>query len=214
MLPTERMTSQTDAPAIETRRHQALVQVMAFLNEIGIPAVFGEVHKDSFLREVAVVHGGLVVTHHAKPSAVLHEAGHLALIPGQHRHKAHGDLDAVIADVLDEEWDDPCCAGAVAAIQCGDPEATAWAWAVGMALGLESREIIMDSEYSSTGRSIRTQLSARAYVGINGLAAARLCVVKSPELAKVSGLPIYPELARWVQPAFQNPRDLARPAPA
>ena len=206
------MSPLKEAPTVDARSRESLLRVMAFLNDIGIQTVFGEVPKDSFLREVAVVHGGLVVTPHAKPSAVLHEAGHLALIPGQHRHKAHGDLFAVINEVLNEEWDDPCCEGAIAAIQCGDLEATAWAWAAGLSLGLEGRDIIMDPEFSNTGRSLRTALNAKAYCGINGLAAAGLCVVKSPELSKASGLPIYPELARWVQPTFENPRDVARPS--
>jgi hypothetical protein len=97
------------------------------------------------------------------------------------------------------DFSDPDSAEARAAMQCSDPEATAWAWAAGTRLGLAPDVIIMDEEYSNTGASVRLALQLRADPGIHGLAYAGFCVCKNHALAALSGLPVYPELARWLQ---------------
>ncbi len=84
-----------------------------------------------------------------------------------------------------------------AALQCSDPEATAWAWAAGKHLGIPEDEIILDSEYGNDGAGIRLALSLRSYPGINGLAHAGFCAVRDG----VAPLPVFPALAHWTQPA-------------
>lgn len=97
------------------------------------------------------------------------------------------------------DWSDPEGPEAVAAMQCSDPEVTAWAWAAGKHLGLLDREIIDDDEYDGEGHVMRLSLAMNAYAGINGLARAGWCVVRPGALEVFRSLPAYPRLVRWIQ---------------
>ena len=92
-----------------------------------------------------------------------------------------------------------------AAIQASDPEATAWAWAAGCAIGLDPSRVIEDHEYDNSGREIRAMLRMRQYVGINGLVHAGMCL--NPR--RPTG---FPTMHRWVQPGF-GPQDEQPPFP-
>ncbi|MNG07217.1 hypothetical protein D3C84_905070 [compost metagenome] len=94
-----------------------------------------------------------------------------------------------------------------AALQCSDPEATAWAWAAGLALDIPHELIVMDAEYDGTGADIRMSLSMRAYVGINGLQHAGFTAAR--EQYTWLGLPTYPLMAFWLQ---DGPAPAAEPA--
>lgn len=209
----ELRTQKQMSNAKDIRREEALRQTLSFVNEIGLVARYGEVPKGSFLRGVLIQNGELIVSPLARPADLLHEAAHLALLPAQFRPRANDNLEGVIAWMFEETTDcDPCSELSIAVMQSGDCEATAWAWAAGKAIGLNPDEIIHGGSYDGTGASIRHMLASNAYVGINGLAAANFCVVKSASLAKARGLPIFPELARWVQPVIEKdvPSELMR----
>lgn len=77
-------------------------------------------------------------------------------------------------------------------MQCSDPEATAWAWAAGVHLGLPPEAVIMDHEYDGEGEGIRLALQLKCYLGINGLTHAGIC--SNP---RVDGG--YPVLRSWLQ---------------
>lgn len=79
-------------------------------------------------------------------------------------------------------------------IQCSDPEATAWAWSAGIALGVAHEAIIQDDEYDGEGAGIRLALQLHAYIGIHGLAHAGFCAVRAGRER-----PAWPELAYWTQ---------------
>lgn len=83
------------------------------------------------------------------------------------------------------------------AIQCSDPEATAWAFAAGRALGFSDELIILDSSYDGTGATVRLALAASQYIGINGLTAAAMCARGA--VAALRGQPAYPHMLVWTQ---------------
>ncbi|WP_234821221.1 hypothetical protein [Pseudomonas amygdali] len=85
-----------------------------------------------------------------------------------------------------------------AALQAGDPETTAWAFAAGVSLGLPIEVIILDHEYGGEGEAIRIALAAKSYIGIHGIAHAGFCVVRANPYSSHS-LPTYPELSYWLQ---------------
>ncbi len=72
-----------------------------------------------------------------------------------------------MAAVLDREPPDSPLSRAI--IQCSDPEATAWAWAAGIHLGLPPKIIIQHDEYDGAGRDIRQGLSINCYPGFTDL---------------------------------------------
>lgn len=177
-----------------------LIQTMAFLREIGfeVEVVSGAA---GHVQGVRIQGGVLFVDPAAHASTLLHEAGHLAVLPGRFRPRAEGNITRIQRIICNEvDFSNPDEGEARIALQCGDAEATAWAWAAGRAIGLEPHRIIQDHEYGNTGDEVRFGLQLNAHLGINGLAATKLCVVRDGPLAVAMGLPAYPRLARWLQP--------------
>jgi uncharacterized protein len=127
-------------------------------------------------------------------------AGPLALASGVTPERLSAAMHAV-ADLGSKAVPDSALARAC--IQCSDPEATAWAWAAGVHLGLDPKEIVQDDEYGNGGSDIRLMLSMNKYMGINGLAFAGFCVTRPGPLEQMSGLPAYPKLAMWLQKDFE-----------
>jgi hypothetical protein len=175
----------------------SLMRAVAFLQEIGLVVELVPGAK-GFVAGVLIVDGGLHVDPTASVSGLLHEAAHIAIMPAKYRHLLNGDVSGGLKAMFDDMATmkiDPDGPLYRAAIQCSDPEATAWAFAAGVHLGLPVAEIIMDSEYAGEGASIRSMLMARQYYGINGLAHAGLCLrgfMGTPETR-------YPVMTRWLQ---------------
>nr|WP_272955712.1 hypothetical protein [Pseudomonas aeruginosa] len=174
-------------------------RALSFLRDIGlsvevVPGAAG------FIDHVRIKDGGLQIDPRCPASGLLHEAGHLAVVPKRYRHWMSGNLYASFnrmlkdPEFLAQEPDSPLYR---AVIQATDPEVTAWAWAAGRFLGIPSEVIIQNDEYDGSGRNIRILLQANSYIGINGLSHGGFCVRrKTPYRA----LPQYPELAFWLQP--------------
>lgn len=181
-------------------------KVIDFLHrEVGITCSIKE-GVSGFIEGVVIENGSLVASPDCSPSALLHEAAHLAITPGNYRHLMNGNLYRsmkVIGDEIAALNLDPDHPLVRSYIQMSDPEATAWAWAAGMHLGLPEEEIILDSEYENTGADIRIALSMNAYVGINGLSHAGFCA-KSKRMAEIKNEKCYPELNMWIQPIFKD----------
>ncbi|MHD0644317.1 hypothetical protein ACYPKM_01605 [Pseudomonas aeruginosa] len=176
----------------------SLERTIAFLNQIGIKTILTET-AGGFLEHVRIVAGDLHVMPEATPSNVLHEAGHVAIVPSPYRQLMDNDVDLGVhemfeqakakgIEVTQEQWQQ--------LIQVSESEATAWAWAAGKAIGLEDEEIIEDHDYEGDGATERVRLSLNSHYGINGLQHAGFCRVRasSPGVGKV-----YPELNFWLQ---------------
>jgi len=172
--------------------------VYDFLISIGIKIEIKESTK-GFFDHIHIQDGRLIVDKNASINDILHEAGHLAVLPGRFRKYASGNISGVINKMLKEiDFSNPDAPEARAAIQCGDVEATAWAWAAGMHLTLPPEIIIEDADYDNWGEEMRLSLSRNSFFGINGLAAAGFCVTNNA-LSVISGKPVYPNLAMWLQ---------------
>lgn len=176
-----------------------LKRVVAFLNSIGLSCEI-QPGASGFVEGIQISTGKLLVSPEARVSGLLHEAGHLAVFPGNVRHLANGRLTEAMKAIVELGRNAiPDSTLARACNQCSDPEATAWAWAAGTHLGLDPREIVQDDEYDNGGADIRLMLSMGRYMGINGLAFAGFCVTRPGPLELMSGLPAYPKLAMWLQ---------------
>lgn len=174
-------------------------QVLQFLLKIGLDVEVVP-RASGFIEHVEIQDGKLRVDPNAPASGLLHEAGHLAIVPASYRHFLSGDLMVGIKRIFAEvdlaafEPDSPLQR---ALLQIGDSEVTAWAWAAGIAAGVPEEAIILDHEYSGEGADIRTALAAKSYLGINGLSHAGFCVMRPNPYRP---LPVYPALAFWLQP--------------
>lgn len=183
-----------------------VIRVCEALNEIGIETTFVESFGEDakpFLDNVRIVNGTLHIIPACDASNVLHEAGHLAIIPRRYRAMANDDLDVLtkyMLDDLENYYDEgPDSPIYRAVIQCSDTEATAWSFAFGRHIGIPDEEIIKDDQYPDengvpTGAEVRKCLAMRAYMGINGLAHAGFCSTN-----RFGRLPVYPQMAYWTQ---------------
>jgi hypothetical protein len=172
---------------------------MQFLAGIGLD-VQGRPGAQGFIDKVLIVDGGLRVDPFATPSNLLHEAGHVAIVPERFRALMSGDLShgmKLMWDEIDQLNLDPDGPLHRAALQCSESEATAWAWAAGKAIGLPDEVIILDPEYQGDGANMRFSLASNCYLGINGLSHAGFCSVRANPYRN---LPVYPSLAFWLQP--------------
>lgn len=174
----------------------------AFLQHIGLDVRIEEGAR-GFIDGVRIDKGRLFVDPKCPVSGLLHEAGHLAIVPAQFRPHLSGDLREAFLrmfEELDRQGLDPDHPLSRAVVQASDPEATAWAWAAGEHLGIPPQRRILDAEYEGTGNIVRFQLQRCAYLGIHGLSHAGFCATRAL-LAKPEK-PAYPKLAFWTQPVL------------
>jgi|SRR5579859_346840 len=181
-----------------------LQRAFDFVESIGLPIAW-HAGAAGFVDHIRIQDGSLLVDERCEASTLLHEAGHLAITPGRFRplmnDNVSAGINAMMAQIqaLDLHPDDPLYR---AAIQCSDPEATAWAWAAGAAIGLPPKTVIQDHEYDCTGDAVRFQLMASlkattrvtGHPGIHGLAHAGMCALRAG-----TALPMYPKLVNWLQ---------------
>ncbi len=174
-----------------TESRDPLTRTLDFLTSIGIVTVPRD-DADGFLDAVRIVHGTL----HYAPSRVLtsdllHEAGHLAVLPSAYRSMADGDLDDMYEDMLkDASERHPIDSPELrAAMQSGECEASAWAYAAGVAIGLDPDEIIHPDHYDGTGELVRFQFENRCHFGVNGLRHGGM----------IDSVRTYPRMLRWLQ---------------
>ena len=176
---------------------QARERVIEFVRSIGLN--LSEVPEASgFIKHVRIERGGLLVSPLAPSSAILHEAGHLAVIPGDFRGNISGDVDDCLEALLEGVSIEPESPLYWGLVQASDQEATAWAWLAGRHLGLEETEIIADREYAAGGKQVRQSLKVQAHPGYNGLRHSGML----PKRTSVMGREEL-KLSRWLQPTFR-----------
>lgn len=199
-----------------TSNKQWSMAILEFLNRVGIPAIAvtgDEAVAKAFTPHVLIKNGTLEVdVDHVFPGNILHEAGHLAIVPAPFRHLASGTLGAVQKAMgayfeanpggMMVYPEDPICR---AIMQCSDTEATAWQFAAAQEVGLPDELLFPDDAFDGQGPENLQRLKANSYFGINGLQAAGWTRVRANPRSTV---PVYPKLAFWLHPA-QLPEPIA-----
>lgn len=173
-------------PDLLTRR------LLEFVRSIGITATIGALESDGAVPGVAVRGGGLIVdpTRLTQPGDILHEAGHLAVLPPSRRSVANGVLDG---DGGNE----------IAAI--------AWSYAAACELGLDPAVVFHNDGYRGDADALIDNFTAGRPIGVpllewfglthDHLAAERL------------GTRPYPAMRAWLrtEPASTEPPATAYP---
>ena len=164
------------------------------LLRIGLQVRETDTVTDAFLPRVRIRNGGLEVAPGARISDVLHESGHLAVMPDRFRKYLDGDLRIGIERAFAE-----CSSGegveARALLHADEQAATAWAFAFGASLGLPAERVIEDRDYQGDGASQRLALSVGRHAGIQALRGGGMCA-----MAYETDSLQWPVLRRWVQP--------------
>lgn len=164
--------------------HAALVQrILDFLRGIGLPVREAPLPQGSFLPGVRIERGGLCVDRARLrwPGDLLHEAGHLAVVPAA--------LRAGMDDALQE---------LPAVEHGGEIEATAWAWAASCHLGLDPAVLFHDGGYHGQAQSLRFTFGMGVHLGLAGLVATGMAL--GPTQAQALGREPYPHMQVWLRP--------------
>ncbi len=150
-----------------------LETILAFLADIGITATEGPVPPESFLPGVRISAGTLIFDRASLrwPSDLLHEAGHIAVMPSSLRRS----LD----DALDAEPE---------AENAGEVEAIAWAYAASVHLQLDAAVLFHEGGYRGQSPGLIMTFTHGVYPGAYGLS-----------LAGMTTTAIYPRMTRWLR---------------
>lgn len=161
---------------------QILDRVLAFLDEIRLPAGEGPVPEHAFLPGVRIARGTVVYDRSALrwPGDLLHEAGHIAVTPSRLRTALEGGLDAM-----------PSVAHA------GEAEATAWAFAAVVHLHLDPSVLFHEGGYGGHSSGLIAAFAHGVYPGAHGLAQAGMTAIG--EQAQRAGVAPYPRMLRWLR---------------
>lgn len=179
-------------------------RVIEFVRDIGLE-VEACPQASGFLPHVRIVRGGLhVVPAQVFPGDILHEAGHLAVIPSRFRPLAQDDLEGVFEAMGRHLQDNPDGLGCWpedtlcrAILQSGEAEATAWQYAAARHIGLPDALLFPPGSFDGGAEDVLGALTQGRHLGINGLRAAHWT---RTSLRAPGALPVYPELAFWLHP--------------
>jgi len=176
--------------------------IHAFIAGLGLPIAEAELDDTTFLPGIAIRDGGLLVdpARLRWPGDLLHEAGHLAVLPPGLRAAAHDDLPG-------HDEDDAAHAHA------GEQEAMAWAWAAAVHLGLPPEALIHDGGYRGKSRELLQMYAFGIYPGLRGLCALGMTSAPgfaAPPSAATDGVRRhgmqhdapqirYPQMRRWLR---------------
>ncbi len=177
------------------------LSVFKFLSQLGF-CVHPASATAGFLEGVRIEKGCVLAIDLAHPHSLgnlLHEAGHLAVIPSLFRAEISGDVDESLATLADAYMENaslflaepthflqenPLVRGL---LQAGDQEAMAWSYAAALAAGVDPG-IVFSEDYQEGLSGVLFGLRMNAHPGIHGLAAGGMTTQK-----------LYPRMTRWLQ---------------
>lgn len=186
---------------------EALDPIVAFLRGIGFGVEYGAGAHGGFLPGVNI-HGGVI---HVDPDTlvgsgdVLHEAGHIAVVPRRFRSRLNSDLQADTEALMAAETAEgrPGNPQLALAIHHGEFMAQAWSYAVSLHLGVSPACVFFPGAYKyrdyEGAHPMHAWLDRGEHYGPLGLAQAGLTGY-SGLFAYIgdNGLPPFPQMTRWV----------------
>lgn len=175
-------TRMLEAGTAEHETNMQITTMLAFLDEIGIAWRYGTVPENTFLPGLEVVTGEIVIDKIKLryPGDILHEAGHIALLPPEKRNQFTGNLAAAFPENEGDEM-----------------AVILWTCAVCLHLNLPLDFVIHDTGYKGFANWLRNQFESGTYVGLPLLVWMGLC--KYPEKAESSESDGFPKMDKWVR---------------
>lgn len=156
--------------------------ILRFLSNVGIEVRLESIDNATFLPGIEVRQGSLVadLSKLLWPGDLLHEAGHLAVLPRMLRQQASDDLKF--------EQSAP---------HAGELEAMAWAYAAAVDLDLPLDVLFHEGGYKGQSAGLRMTYSMGVYPGLPGLCLAGMAV--APNAVTGASANFYPQMLRWLR---------------
>lgn len=152
-------------------------RIIAFLLEIGFEIRKTDLTHQTFLPGITVDNGTILIDESKLlyPGDLLHEAGHLAVIPGEKRRQAQDNIGKKASEEM---------------------MAIAWSYAALVHLGLEASVVFHDGGYRGWSASLIENFTNERYFGVPMLEWIGLTADK--KRAKEMGMRPYPRMIKWV----------------
>lgn len=156
--------------------------IFDFIADIGLPIAEAALPDDTFLPGIALREGGILVDPEKLrwPGDLLHEAGHLAVLPADVRQQANDDAPEVEG-----------------VAHAGELEAMAWAYAAAVELRLPLEALIHDGGYRGKSRELLQMYAFGVYPGLRGLCDSGMAA--APGFTADCGEIHYPRMQRWLR---------------
>ena len=159
----------------------AFDKAVNFLQSIGITVKFDTIEMDTFLPGLCIADGDIVADKEKLkyPGDILHEAGHIAVVP------------AIERKTLNEH--------AIAERKSRDAEemmAIAWSYAACVHLGIDAGVVFHDNGYQGGGNSIAENFKQGHYFGVPMLQWTGMALEKKNETAEKKA---YPAMLKWLR---------------
>lgn len=162
----------------ESFRDPVVLRIAQFLASIGIAVRAGDLPLNTFLPGIIIDRGTLVIDEDrlTYPGDLLHEAGHLALMPAEDRANAGPDAGK------DDGF---------------EMAATAWSFAAAIEMKLPLEIVFHDGGYRGNSRAIIENFTRGRYFGVPILAWLDMTV--DPIKPAVLSIPPFPNMRRWLR---------------
>lgn len=159
----------------------AFEKCVSFLNSIGIKIIFRKLETNSFLPGLLIEKGTIVVDKDTLEHAgdILHEAGHLAVVPTAHRHLL---TEKNIIKRSNREGEEMM--------------AIAWSYAACIHLLIDPFFVFHDQGYRGGSEHIVESCIKKDYLGLLMLQAVSMT---KGEKQAGSDIPSYPHMIKWLR---------------
>ncbi len=168
---------------MELLKSDSLIEkAISFIKSIGIPVHFRPIENDCFLPGISIVNGEIVVDleKFKYPGDILHEAGHIAVVPANERSMLN--------------------AQSIAQRKSRDAEemmAIAWSYAACVYLDIDAGFVFHDNGYKEGGSSIAENFKEGKYFGVPMLQWVGMTFEKKNEEEPAN--PVYPAMLKWLR---------------
>ncbi len=156
-------------------------KITDFLTSIGIEIIPARLSDDTFLPGILVERGRILVEEEklGYPGDLLHEAGHLAVAPGQLRSELSGEvvLPGFNMDLV-------------------EAQSIAWSYAACVYLHLNPNVIFHDKGYKGKSEALLFNFGVGVYVGLPDLQKAGMAATTN-QVRELGWLP-YPHMLKWL----------------
>lgn len=160
----------------------SLNKSISFLQSIGIPVHIMPLPDDCFLPGISIINGEIIVDMEKLkyPGDILHEAGHIAVVPQAERHLLNAESIAAREQREAEEM-----------------MAIAWSYAACVHLGIDASFVFHDSGYKNGGSSIAESFRQGHYFGVPMLQWVGM-THERPDVSEPDRI-LYPAMHKWMR---------------